>query len=266
MAKIQPLESIERFAKILRAVNAVDGTTMSDLALAVDLPRSAVNRYIVTLVNLGYVFRDERTRAYHPTSKTHELSKGVKREQKIQLTVLPVLQKTCRDIGWSLNFTTLKNAQVTLIANTDSMSPLAAKQRKSMLMRPVLGRAAGHVLLAYLAEPIRQDVLSMAAQQMPNLHTQAGLAPEQITNLLSDIRTAGYAASKTAERRLNTIAVPVHIDGTVPFCVSVGVDATVLNLEDVVKRLLTPLQSCSEQLTECLDGLDTDSWQEISAP
>lgn len=265
MAKIQPLESIERFAKILRSVNAVKGITMSDLALVVGLPRSAVNRYIVTLVNLGYVFRDERTRAYHPTSKTHELSKGVKREQKIQLTVLPILQKTCREIGWSLNFTTLKNAQLTLIANTDSMSPLVAKQRTTMLMRPILGRAAGHVLLSYLSEPVRQDVLSMAGQQMPDLYAQAGLLPDQIAGLLDDIRAAGYGASKTAGRRLNTVAVPVHVNGAIPFCVSVGVDATVLSLDDVVKRLLSPLQACSEQLTECLTGLDTDSWQEVAS-
>lgn len=246
MARIQPLESIERLAKVMRSINAVDGITMSDLALAVDLPRSAVNRYVVTLVNLGYVFRDERTRAYRPTSKTHELSKGVMRDQKIQQTVLPILHETCRDIGWSLNFTTLKNAQVTLIANTDSVSPLATKQRKTMLMRPVLGRAAGHVLLAYLSESVRQDVLSMAEQQTPDLYAQADLAPAHIDGLLEEIRQAGYAASKTAKRRLNTVAVPFHIQGAVPFSVSVSVDETLLSLADLQARLLTPLQLCSK--------------------
>ncbi|MBT4740782.1 MAG: helix-turn-helix domain-containing protein [Rhodospirillaceae bacterium] len=266
MARIQPLESIERLARIMRSVNAVDGITMSDLALAVDLPRSAVNRYIVTLVNLGYVFRDERTRAYRPTSKTHELSKGVMRDQKIQHTVLPILNETCREIGWSLNFTTLKNAQVTLIANTDSVSPLATKLRKTMLMRPVLGRAAGHVLLAYLSEAVRQDVLSMAEQQTPDLYAQANLAQDQIGGLLDGIRDKGYAASKTAKRRLNTVAVPVHIKNAVPFCLSVGVDETLLSLAEIEARLLTPLQTCSKRLTECLSGLDTDSWQEATTP
>lgn len=264
MARIQPLESIERLAKIMRSINAVDGITMSELAFDVDLPRSAVNRYIVTLVNMGYVFRDERTRAYRPTTKTHELSKGIMREQKIQQTVLPILNDTCREIGWSLNFTTLKNAQVTLIANTDSVSPLATKLRKTMLMRPVLGRAAGHVLLAYLPEVIRRDVLSMAEQQTTDLYAQADITQDRIEVLLNEIRDTGYAASKTLKRRLNTLAVPVHIEHTVPFCLSVGVDETLLSLSDIKSRLLTPLKFCSRRLTECLSGFDIDNWQETN--
>lgn len=265
MAKIQPLESIERFARILGAVNAADGITMSDLSQVVDLPRSAVNRYIVTLLKLGYIFRDERTLAYQPTSKTFELSKGATRDQALRLTVLPILHRTCRDIGWSLNFTTLKSAQLTLIANTDAVSPLVTTQRSTMLMRPVLGRAAGHVLLAYLTEPVRDDVLSMAIEQSPNLFEDAGLDQKDIPELLGNIQDQGYAASKTVKKQLNTIAVPVHVNGAVPFCVSAGVNDSVLSLDQVVERLLDPMRACSEELTQCLGDLDTNRWQDTMA-
>ncbi|GEM_PF-2331658 len=262
MAQIQPLESIERFARVLGAVNAADGITMSDLSQAVDLPRSAVNRYIVTLLKLGYIFRDERTLTYQPTAKTFELSKGATRDQALRLTVLPILHRTCRDIGWSLNFTTLKSAQLTLIANTDAVSPLVTKQRRTMLMRPLLGRAAGHVLLAYLTQPVRDDVLAMAVQQSSTLYEESGIDSKSVPKLLSDIVNSGYAASKTVNKQLNTIAVPVHVNGAVPFCVSVGVNDSVLSLGQVTEKLLDPLLSCAEELTQCLSDLDTSRWQE----
>jgi DNA-binding IclR family transcriptional regulator len=264
LAQIQPLESIERFARILGAVNAADGITMSDLSQVVDLPRSAVNRYIVTLLKLGYIFRDERTLAYQPTSKAFELSKGATRDQALRLKVRPILHRTCRDIGWSLNFTTLKSAQLTLIANTDAVSPLVTKQRSTMLMRPLLGRAAGHVLLAYLSKPVRDDVLAMALQQSPKLFEEAGIDPKNIPVLLSNIMDLGYAASKTVKTQLNTIAVPVHVNGAAPFCVSVGVYESVLSLTQVVERLRDPLRACSEELAQCLSDLDTSRWQEYT--
>ncbi|MGY8963688.1 MAG: IclR family transcriptional regulator [Rhodospirillales bacterium] len=261
MAKIQALESIERFARILSAINAADGITMSGLSQVVDLPRSAVNRYILSLLQLGYIFRDERSLTYQVTSKTFELSKGATRDQALRLTVLPILHRTCRKIGWSLNFTTLKNAQLTLIANTDALSPLVTKQRRTILMRPLLGRAAGHVLLAYLTQPVRDDVLTMAKQQSLTIYEESGIDPKSIQKLLSDIVYLGYAASKTVKKKLNTIAVPVHLNGAVPFCVSVGVNDSILSLDQVIEGLLEPLLSCSEELKQCLSDLDTSRWQ-----
>jgi DNA-binding IclR family transcriptional regulator len=104
----------------------------------------------------------------------------------------------------------------------------------------------------------------MAEQQTTDLYAQADITQDRIEVLLNEIRDTGYAASKTLKRRLNTLAVPVHIEHTVPFCLSVGVDETLLSLSDIKSRLLTPLKFCSGRLTECLSGFDIDNWQETN--
>ncbi len=258
---IEPIDGIERCAEVLRAINAGGGLTISDLARRTGMSRAAVNRFVVSFVELGYVYCDPRTHTYHVTSKTLELSRGVSRDEQIRLSVLPVLQKTCREIGWSLNFMTIRNAQLTLIAHTDSVSPLILRRRKTMLMRPLLGRAGEHVLLAYLPKEIRNDVLSVAQYHTPTLYDDAGLSVEP---MLEQVKKDGYAVVSLPERRLNLLAVPVHIGSTVPFSLSVGIYESVAPPEALVQRLFEPLKSCSAEISRQFDDLDTDHWLPVS--
>ncbi len=260
MARIQPLESIERLVTILSAINTGNGTTMSDLSRQAALSRSSVNRYVVTLVELGYVFRDERTNKYRPTSKTLELSRGVTRDQKIRGIVLPSMRQTCRAVGWPMNLSTIKNAHIILIAHTDDISPLASKERGTMLMRPVLGRAAGHVLLANLPKPVAADILSIALQHNPRLYSEINLDPKDIPEHLKVVLQKGYDVFRTVNTRLITVAVPVYIKDAVPFALSASANASVMSITTAVKRFLAPLRECADNITKSLLTTDTDRW------
>lgn len=266
MAGIQPLESIERLIKILTAINAVKGINITDLATATGLSRAAVNRYVISLVDLGYVYRDSRARTYRPTAKTYELSRGYNREEALKATVLPAMQAACKEIGWPLNFSRLKNAQLTLITHTDDISPLVKKQRDHMLMRPLVGRAAGHVLLAHLPPEVKDDVLTIALQEDTDLFARADLTLEAFDHLLADIRTQGYAHSATPGTRLNTIAVPVRIRDAFPFSLSAGVDQAVLPASALADRFLESLQNCSQEISRRLEPMDTDRWLDSDVP
>lgn len=260
MAGIQPLESIERLVKILAAINAAKGINITDLASDAALSRAAVNRYVISLVDLGYVYRDARTRTYRPTAKTHELSRGVNREEALKATVLPAMQKVCKEVGWPLNFSRIKNSQLTLIANTDDISPLVTKRRENLLMRPLIGRAGGHVLLAHLPTSVKDDLLTVALQQDPNLFKRAHIEQEAFDQSLTIVRQQGYAVEAVPDRRLNSMAVPVTVRGTVPFSLSTGVDDAVLPIEALAPRLLEPLKICAVEIGQRLATIDTDRW------
>lgn len=257
---IEAIEGVERCITVLRAISRHGGLTISALARHTEISRAAVNRFVISLVELGYVYSDPRTHTYHVTSKTLELSKGVSRDAQLRQAVLPVLQKTCRDIGWSLNFSTIRNVQLTLIAHTDSISPVLQKQRDTTLMRPLLGRAGGHVLLAFLSDAVRADILAIAEYENPSIYDDAGLTLEQVQTELAEIRSKGYAVSTLARTAMHTLAVPVHIGESVPFSLSAGAYASVLPLNKVTTRLLKPLQACSKRITQQLKGVDTERW------
>lgn len=266
MAGIQPLESVERLVKVLAAINGSDGINITDLSEESGLSRAAVNRYVVTLVSLGYVYRDARARTYRPTSKTHELSRGVNREDALKTAVLPFMQQTCKEVGWSLNFSRVKNSQLTLIAHTDDISPLVTRQRENLLMRPLVGRAAGHVLLAHMPDSVKNDVLTVAEQEDQHLFTRAGSSRIMLETQLDEVRRQGYAMQIAPGSRLNSIAVPIKVRGGVPFSLSVGVDTAVLRRDVLVERLLKPLRACSEAIGQCLEDVDTDRWLNAATP
>ena len=254
---VESLESVARFTAILAAVSQTKGATITELTRQVSLSRAAVNRYVVSLLNLSYIYRDERSHRYRATSKTMELSKGASREQLIRETVLPALISATHEIGWPINLSTVKNAQLTLVAHSDAASPFMARQRDYMQMRPLIGRASGYVLLAFMPFELRQDVLKVALSYNPNLFTDAETERDNLESTLSEVRKQGYAVGYVSRAKINTLAVPLIIEDDVLFSVSAGIYESVLSHEELTSRLLLPLRNCATKLSSKMTGINS---------
>lgn len=252
MSGIQHLDVVERAMRVLRTINAFDGVSVSELATLSGVTRAATNRYLVTLESLGYVERNPATRKYMVTQKVLGLSSGAPRDDWVSIVVQPILLACCRQIGWPLSFGTIRNSQLAVLANTDVESPLIVHPSREHLVVPLVGRAAGHVLLAAKSETVRQDILSSALINNPNLYTQAGLSPKDLEHLLEQTRAQGYATSKLKGMNWATLSVPVEVDGSVEFSVSTRVHPTAVDLDEAVERFIEPLRACSRDLSEAL--------------
>lgn len=252
MSGIQHLEVVERAVRVLRTINAFDGVSVSELAKLSGVTRAATNRYLVTLEALGYVERNASTRKYSVTRKVLELSAGAPRDDWVTIVVQPILVDCCRKIGWPLSFGTIRNSQLAVLVNTDVESPLIVHPTREQLVLPLLGRAAGHVLLAAKSEAVRQDILSSALIRDPHLYTRANLSPTEVEQILEQAQQQGYATSKLTGMNWATLSVPVPVNGSVEFSVSTRVHPTAVSLDEAVDRFVAPLRACADTLSDAL--------------
>lgn len=256
MSGIQHLEVVERAVRVLRTINAFDGVSVSELAKLSGVTRAATNRYLVTLESLGYVERNALTRKYSVTRKVLELSAGAPRDDWVTIVVQPILVEWCRQIGWPLSFGTIRNSQLAVLVHTDVESPLIVHPTPEHLVLPLVGRAAGHVLLAAKSKTVRRDILSSALNNDPHLYTRANLSPADVEQIIELTQQQGYATSKLTGMNWATLSVPVQVNGSVEFSVSTRVHPTAVSLDDAVDRFLEPLRACAETLSDALQTVD----------
>ena len=254
MAGVEPLELVSRFVDIMAAINEEAGIKITEIAHATGISRGAVNRFVISIEEMGYIRRDDRTKGYWPTSKTLELSCGLSHRAEVRASVLPYLAAACRDVGWPVNFSTISNSQLALIAHTDDISPLAGKPRQPDLFRPLVGRAAGHVLLAGQSEDVRKDILAVALTDNRGLYTDAAISPADLERILQDVAKQGYGTWTVEPAKRASIAVPVTGSDTIKYSVSVGFDADAMTVDEAVAHCLSALQTCAADISQRLQN------------
>ncbi len=255
MSGVQSLDVVERIVTVLRTLNAFDGVTVSELSKLSNVPRAAVNRYLVTLIELGYVARDDTSRKYTVTPKVLELSSGAPRNDWGATVVRPIIVETCKAMGWPLSFATIRNSRLAVLENTDPESPLIVYPMREHIVLPLLGRSAGHVLLAHKAKDVRNDILRSALLQDHNTFSRTPYDQKSLDDLLEQVAAQGYAITKLAGLNWMTLSVPVSVNGSVDYAVSNRFHPTAVTVSDAVGRFLAPLQECAETLGQQLESI-----------
>jgi DNA-binding IclR family transcriptional regulator len=252
MSGVTPLEIVERAVTVLRNINAFDGVTVSELAKLSGVPRAAVNRYLVTWVNLGYVVRDETTRKYTVTPRVLEFSSGAPRDDWVTTHVRPHLIETCKAIGWPLSLATIRNSRLSVLESTDAESPMIVYPMREHLVLPLVGRSAGHVLLAYKAKEVRVDILKSARAADPNIFSRAQLNTDEFESVIRETRAQGFAMTKVPGVNWGTLSVPLKVNGNVDLALSNRFHPTAVPSEDATDRFLQPLKACAQTIADAL--------------
>jgi DNA-binding IclR family transcriptional regulator len=255
MSGVTPLEIVERAVTVLRNINAFDGVTVSELAKLSDVPRAAVNRYLVTWVNLGYVARDEVTRKYTVTPSVLQFSSGTQRDDWVTTHVRPHLIETCKEIGWPLSLSTIRNSRLNILESTDPESPMIIYPMREHLVLPLVGRSAGHVLLAYKAKEVRADILKSVLAADPYIFSRAKLNNDKFESVIRETRAQGFAITKVLGVNWATLSVPLKINGNVDFALSNRFHPTATALEDATDRFLEPLKACAQIIADALKSI-----------
>ena len=256
MASIEPLEGLERALGVLRTLNQYGGATVSELARLTKMPRAAVNRYIVTFIKLGYVFRSKPGRGLRIGTRAIELSRGARTDGWITTDVLPEMSALCRDIGWPIGLERIVAARLAILANTDAISPFVAKPFDPQVTFPLVGRASGHVLLAFTNAEVRDDLLRCAIAEDSALLARAGMTDKKLSAKIKQVLECGYDIQRVARAGWIVIAVPVLSNGQARFSLSVRFRSNALPLEKAILRFIPKLNKTAAQIAKRVSGFD----------
>lgn len=240
------VQSLERGLAVIRAFDA-DHTqlTLSDVARSTELTRAAARRFLLTLVDLGYVRFDGRL--FSLTPRVLELGYSYLSSLSLPEIAAPHLERLAAEVRESSSVSVLDGDDVVYVARIPTSRIMTVAISVGTRF-PAYATSMGRVLLAGLAET-EWDAYARRCQLRPltarTITTAAALTAE-----LARVRTQGWAlVDQELEEGLRALAAPLHDrSGRVVAAVNVSAHASRLSVEEMRTRLLPALLSTTSNI------------------
>jgi IclR family pca regulon transcriptional regulator len=244
------VQSLDRGLAVIRAFSAESPElTLSDVARATGLNRASARRFLLTLVDLGYVRTDGRRFALRP--KILELGYAYLSSLSLPEVAMPHLERLVETVHESSSVSVLDGDEVVYIARV----PTRRIMRIAIAVGtrfPAYATSMGRVLLAGQTEEWLDGYLAHAALKTITPHTIAD--PKRLRSELRRIRRDGYAlVDQELEEGLRSIAAPVRdADGRVAAAVNLSTHASRATVDGMREKLLPPLLATASAIEEDL--------------
>jgi IclR family pca regulon transcriptional regulator len=242
------VQSLERGLAVIRAFDADHAQlTLSDVARATELTRAAARRFLLTLVDLGYVRFDGRLFALTP--RVLELGYSYLSALTLPEVAAPHLERLAADVRESSSISVLDGDDVVYVARIPTSRIMTVAISVGTRF-PAYATSMGRVLLA--GRPDTDWNVEIRPLTAKTITSQAALHAE-----LARVRVQGWAlVDQELEEGLRSIAAPVHDrGGQVIAAVNVSAHASRVTLDDMRSRLLPPLLATAAHIeTDLLGG------------
>lgn len=226
----QFVQSLARGLAVIRAFDASDPElTLSEVARATGLTRATARRFLLTLLELGYLRTDGKRFALTP--RVLELGYSYLSGLSLPEVAQPYLEALSRELGESTSASVLDGGDIVYVARVPT--------RRIMTIGITIGTrfpahvtSMGRVMLAAL-DPAALDAY-FARLEPVALTAQTELDPAQLRQALDRARRDGWAlVDQELEEGLRSIAAPLKRNGAVVGAINVSTSASTRTLEHV---------------------------------
>jgi IclR family pca regulon transcriptional regulator len=231
------VQSLERGLAVIRAFDADHpDLSLSDVARATGLPRAAARRFLLTLVDLGYVRTDGKLFALRP--RILELGYAYLSSIALPDVAQPHMETLVAQIHESCSLSVLDNGDIIYVARVPTRRIMTVAINVGTRF-PAYATSMGRVLLASLTTQEQSDYL--ARTDLRALTPKTISDPVKLLAALQRIATAGFAlVDQELEVGLRSIAVPIHdADGSVVAALNVSMHVS-HGSADAARRELLP--------------------------
>jgi IclR family pca regulon transcriptional regulator len=246
---------VRTFARGLKIIEAMGQgqarQTLGDVAAAVDLPRTAVRRFLMTLIELAFVRTD---------GKHYWLTPKVLRLGISYLYTLPYWRESqlaLEELGARIG----QSCAVSVLDEEDIVYVQRLHTRRILPMSPSLGSrlpahavSMGRVLLAGLDDDALHAYLDTAVLKKLTAATVVDRA--SLKDIILGVRAQGYAwVDGELDDSIAGLAVPVRDqDGAIVAAINVSLQAGTYDQERAMAEFLQPLRQTASQLRATMVG------------
>ncbi len=253
-AAVPPGATIQSLTRAFALLEAVarhgSGAAMADLSRAAGLHPSTAFHLLQTLVALGYLVQDAKTRRYRLGPRLLQVAATASNELYLFDTAASVLAELTGETGESSSVAVLERGEAVILDKVEGTSRVGLIERPGCA-RPLHCTAIGKVLLAALPESQAQAILR-------DVRLDA-LTPKTITDIarleqeMERVRAQGYASDdEEFSEGLRCLAAPVRsFSGQV--VAALGVSGPIWRISlDRISSLVGAVTAAAQRLSQRL--------------
>jgi IclR family pca regulon transcriptional regulator len=233
------VQSLERGLGVIRAFDGDrPALTLSDVAKATGLTRAAARRFLLTLVELGFMRADGRLFRLSP--RVLDLGRPYLSSLTLQEVAQPHLAALVARVEESATVAVLDGAEIVYVAHAPARRILSVSVAIGT-RDPASATSLGRVLLAGQGDDWLEGYLASVKLQKITPETIA--TPARLRAELERVRRQGYAlVDQELEDGLRALAVPIRDNhGRVIAAVNLAVHASRWSLEEIESTLVPSL-------------------------
>jgi IclR family pca regulon transcriptional regulator len=246
------VQSLQRGLAVIRAFDAENpALTLSDVAKATDLAPATARRFVLTLVDLGYMRAEGRWFRLSP--RVLELGRPYLSSMTLPAIAAPHLRSLVADVRESSSIAILDGSDIVYVAH-EAAKRLMSVQVTVGTRDPAFATSLGRVLIAGKSDEWLEA--SLATLQLTQIMPATIAEPDALLAELRRIRTQGFAlVDQEFEEGLRALSAPIHdLDGTVIAALNVAVHASRWSIEaihdDLLPRLMRATAAIDADLRE----------------
>lgn len=233
------IQSLERGLAIVRAFgHDAPEQTVSELAAKTGLTRATARRFLITLIELGYMETDGRV--FRLTPRVLELGYSFLSGLGFPDVALPHLERLVAEVDEGSEASVLDGEDIVYVVRVPATTIMTVAINVGGRM-PAHATSMGKVLLAGLPDAELEAYLATAALERHKPKTITD--PDALREEIQRVRAQGYATvDEELEDGLVAIAVPIHDRaGNVIAAINLSTHVARRSVESV-QELLEPLQ------------------------
>jgi len=204
-----PIKVLDKSLSVLELLlQQGSAMNMTEISEKLGLYPSTIHRILDNLKNWGYVEQDPNTQKYQLGLKLLELGMAKLNQIDLVREATPYLKELVNYCNETVHLGILDNAEVLYLAKEESSQTI---RMCSYVGRraPVHCTALGKVLLAYLSEEKRKDILDKKG--LPSLTEKTITNRKELEEELCKVREQGFALDREEnEKDVRCIAAPIR--------------------------------------------------------
>ncbi|MGY1838763.1 MULTISPECIES: IclR family transcriptional regulator domain-containing protein [unclassified Modestobacter] len=240
------VQSLERGFTVIKAFSADEPElTLSDIARRTGMTRAAARRFLLTLVDLGYVAVDDRRFRLRPT--VLELGFTYLSLLRLPDLAMPYLTELSRELQETTSMAVLDGPDVVYVARVGGRRVITSGITVGSRL-PAYATSHGRVLLADLPDD-RLDAY-LAGTELTRRTARTITDPVALRERVLAARAQGWALlDQELEEGVTSMAMPVHgATGAAVASINIGAHSSRHTPEQLREVALPPLTDAVRQL------------------
>jgi IclR family transcriptional regulator, mhp operon transcriptional activator len=249
LSSTRPIRALLRGLEVLHVLNRHNVATVSEVASAIDLPRTTTYRILETLCTAGYAYRAASDDRYRLTILVRGLSDGFDDEAWVTQIARPYLYELCRELVWPVAIATLSGSSMLVRQTTDHKSPLAVEKRGPGFRVSILNSASGLAYLAFCPKEQRDNLLDVLAQSKKT-EDQPAKNRNKVYESLVETRKNGFSVWKRSRRVADetSFSVPVMAEERLLAVLTLRFASTAISEADAIDKFVPKLRAVAKNI------------------
>lgn len=201
------ISAVSRTIRVLEILSRHKTINLENLARETDLPKATLLRFLGTLTNLGYVYRDVYDQ-YSLTLKMFSVGSHSLEHLDLLRVARPVAEGLAEKLGETVHMGILEDEAAIYVLKVESKYTIRMHSRVGKTI-PLYCTAIGKMLLSDLESPEREAVISRIKLVPFTPHTLKN--PAALQRELAEIREKGWSMDRQEhEEGVSCICAPVR--------------------------------------------------------